>query len=999
MGTIHLISHTHWDREWYQPFQQFRLKLVHLIDHLLDLLENDPNFKYFLLDGQAIILEDYLQIRPERESELIQFIKNGRLFIGPWYVSPDEFLIAAESHVRNLLEGNRLCQKYGGKMSVGYLPDTFGHIGQMPQILQGFGIDTACIWRGLDDQPCELIWKAPDGSSVLLSYLRDSYSNAANMTTSNPNKFISEINELCLSLAPYSMTGQILLMHGTDHMEPPMDLTEALTTYQNHSQENILKHSNLSKYFDSVRSQLVMTGSQVPVITGELRSSRHAALLPNVLSTRIWLKQRNHSCENDLLKWVEPLSAWAILLDPSQLAPIPANINLVQRQNVTNQFSIIRYAWKLLMQCHPHDSICGTSIDQVADEMRVRFDQVDQINRELINQGLQRLSDQIDTRFKNNSNLLADKRNILSSIIVFNPDDISQTGLINLSIKLDNQYSSFEIIDELGNTTSYNQRGMGLSELISMTLDKRGMKQALGMIHEGNVTGMVIRNFEIEQVENRAIIRATLSDRGLVDLLKWRKGIARLEVMFADPSVQEFVIHAYSDPEIDLNFVARDIPGHGYRCYWIRGYTDQIPKTSESIKLNPLAQGFLPVINQIARIPLFSKLVKGKTHKSSKKPPKIENEYFIVKAQPSEGIISITDKQTHQVYAGLNRFIDSADIGDLYNYCPPENDRYIYAWVTKIEQDENVTCQKLIIHSELKIPARILDDRKSRSRERVNNKIKSTITLVPGVPRIDIHTEMDNLACDHRLRVHFSVPFNSTYSLHDGHFEIVQRHIGIPNYDDTWEEPPRPEVPQHQYTVVTDGQISLTIANRGLPEVEVFKTDHGTVEIAITLLRCVGWLSRDDITTRKGHAGPMGIATPEAEMIGKYAFDYSIIPGDKNWQNSIHQSYSFNAPLKAINTPVHPGTLPSKISFIENQNQDFIITAIKLGEDNSSLIVRGFNILSSPIELSIKPWRPFNQANLVGLDEKILKPLPIIQQGRVNLRVEGYKIATIRFID
>ena len=999
MSTIHLVSHTHWDREWYLTFQQFRLKLIHLMDQLLEILEDDRDYKYFLLDGQAIILEDYLQVRPERESDLIYYIKNGRLFIGPWYVSLDEFLIAPESHVRNLLEGNRLCQKYGAKMSVGYLPDSFGHIGQMPQILRGFGIDTACLWRGLDDQPCELIWKAPDGSSVLLSYLRDSYSNAANLTISNPDKFINEIHERNHSLSQNSVTGQILLMHGTDHMEPPTGLTYALSTYQSRSHQDNLIHSNLPLYFKSIRSDLDSTGDQLPSISGELRSSKHTALLQNVLSTRISLKQRNHGCETDLIKWVEPLSAWVSLLNSSNSAPEVGYQNNLPRNYLTNQNSVIRYAWKLLMECHPHDSICGTSIDQVASEMRVRFDQVDQINRDLINQDLQRLSDRIDTRYSDNQKLSDDKQNIFSSIIVFNPNDTEQSGLINLSIKLDNQYTSFEIIDDLGNATPYHQIGIGPSELISMTLDKKGLKQALGMIHDGNVAGMVIRDFLLEQAEYKAVIRVTLSDHGQVDLNKWIQGISRVEAMFADPSVNEFIIHAYSDPEIDLSMVASDVAGHGYRCYWIRAHTERIPKTSEPIHLIPLVRYLLPVVNQITRIPLFSTLLKGKKYKPTQKTRKIENEYFIVEAQLSEGAITITDKRTRQVYTGLNRFIDGADCGDLYNYCPAENDVTFFARVIKIEHDKSVTCQKLIIQDELKIPARISVDRKSRSRDRVNNKIISTITLVPGVPRIDIHTEIDNLASDHRLRVHFIAPFTCENSIQDGHFEIVHRPIGTPNYDETWEEPPRPEVPQRQFTIVTDDQTSLTMANRGLPEVEVFKTENGNVEIAITLLRCVGWLSRDDITTRKGHAGPMGIATPDAQMLGKYAFDYSIIPGDKNWQTSIHQAYAFNAPLKAINSPVHPGTLPSIFSFIENINRDFIITAIKLFEDNSCLIVRGFNILSSPIELSIKPWKLFNKAYLVGLDEKINKSLSISGQGKINLHVEGHKIVTIRFND
>jgi alpha-mannosidase len=134
-------------------------------------------------------------------------------------------------------------------------------------------------------------------------------------------------------------------------------------------------------------------------------------------------------------------------------------------------------------------------------------------------------------------------------------------------------------------------------------------------------------------------------------------------------------------------------------------------------------------------------------------------------------------------------------------------------------------------------------------------------------------------------------------------------------------------------------------------------------------------------------------------MHGISTFDYSIIPGDKNLHKSIHEAYSFNAPFKSINTPVHPGVLPAMCSFIENQNQDFIITSIKLDEENSSLIVRGFNLLSTPIDLSIKLWRPFNQAHLVSLNEKIIKSLPISSQGQINLHVDGHKIITGRFSD
>ena len=143
MQTLHVISHTHWDREWYLTFQQFRLKLVHLIDKLLDILDEDPDFKYFMLDGQTIVLDDYLLIRPEMDFVLRGHIQSGRILIGPWHILPDMFLVSREVHIRNLLAGGRTTRKFGPKMPIGYIPDPFGHPGQVPQILSGFGIQAA----------------------------------------------------------------------------------------------------------------------------------------------------------------------------------------------------------------------------------------------------------------------------------------------------------------------------------------------------------------------------------------------------------------------------------------------------------------------------------------------------------------------------------------------------------------------------------------------------------------------------------------------------------------------------------------------------------------------------------------------------------------------------------------------------------------------------------------------------------------------------------------
>jgi alpha-mannosidase len=171
MLDIHVVSHTHWDREWYLTYEQFRLRLVALIDRLLDLLDTDPSFRYFHLDGQTIVLEDYLEMRPEQEPRLRSAIRSGRVLIGPWYVMPDEFLVSGEALVRNLVRGHQISRDYGAPMPVGYLPDLFGHVGQMPQIWRQFGLDNTILWRGFGGRDAEYWWEAPDGSRVLMMHL------------------------------------------------------------------------------------------------------------------------------------------------------------------------------------------------------------------------------------------------------------------------------------------------------------------------------------------------------------------------------------------------------------------------------------------------------------------------------------------------------------------------------------------------------------------------------------------------------------------------------------------------------------------------------------------------------------------------------------------------------------------------------------------------------------------------------------------------------------
>jgi alpha-mannosidase len=360
--TYHLVSHTHWDREWYLSFEQFRAMLVHMVDDLLDLLARDPEYKCFTLDGQTIVLEDYLAIKPERAEEIRRLVAQGRLLIGPWHILPDEFLVSGEATIRNLLFGRRISQPFGTEMKVGYIPDSFGHIAMMPAILKGFDIDNAVLYRGFGGEPeqktSEYWWKAPDGTRCLMIHLfRHGYS-AGYFHQETPEQILQRFGEIKNELDSRATTSQRLLMNGGDHHWPDPKLPQTLDLLRSSFEGDFL-HSTLPAYLAAVKSEV----NGLPEVAGELRFGYRYAfvVLSGVYSSRIYLKQENWKCQTLLERYVEPLNVFAMT------------------KGMRSQTPLIRQAWKNLLQNHPHDSICGCSIDSVHREMMTRFKAVKEI--------------------------------------------------------------------------------------------------------------------------------------------------------------------------------------------------------------------------------------------------------------------------------------------------------------------------------------------------------------------------------------------------------------------------------------------------------------------------------------------------------------------------------------------------------------------------------------------------------------------------------------------
>jgi mannosylglycerate hydrolase len=987
MKTLHVISHTHWDREWYLTFQQFRLKLVHLIDKLLDILAEDSNFRYFMLDGQTIVLDDYLLMRPEMEEELRNHIQHGRILIGPWHILPDMFLVSPEAHIRNLLQGTRTARKFGPKMPIGYIPDPFGHPGQVPQILRGFGIEAAALWRGVSDLPAELWWESPDGSKVLLAYLRDSYSNGANLPVHDTELFIEQIGNAGDSLSAHSAINEHLIMLGTDHMEPSPHTSASIECANANLPDTRVIHSTLPAYIESIKARIEKLEPSIPTIYGELRACDHSNLLPGVLSTRMWIKQRNHRSQNLLEKWAEPFSVFAqnmISNDTKASKREQFSIDTLSSKRIRNVAPIIRQAWKLLMENHPHDSICGCSIDQVHEEMEPRFEQVDQIGEEITLQALQSISSEIDTG----------SQDAFSAIVIFNPQGNPRHDIVEMDLQIPEAITQFELITEEKKTIPYEFISASNQELANVVLEKNSLRDTIGTVSEGRVAGAAITHVKVTRQKETVTIDAILDEKGHPNIREWRQAeedIARYE---SDPRVTHFHVIAHTPRASRIRFVSPEIPAMGWTTIWTCALADN--ESSNATNISPLLKPILPLVMRFAQTDLGEKLLaKVNTGDEIKPPFIIQNEHFIVEASRSDGTLTVTDKRNNAVFKGLNLFVDGGDAGDEYNYSPPTGDSVHTPRLISLRVYRHKMVQSLEIKYTLKVPAQLSDDRKSRSKKMVDIPITSSVILFPSSERVDIHTEVVNTAKDHRLRVHFPAPFGVQEADHDGHFEVVRRPIGVPEKGTNWVEDPRPEVPQRAFTDISNRKIGLMIANRGLPEVEALNKRENT-EIAVTLLRGVGWLSRDDMPVRQGHAGP-GFKTPGGQVLGKWTYDYSIIPHSGDWKGAFQLAYSFETPLRAVTTTKHSGELAAKGSFISHSPEEFVISAIKESENGKGWVVRGYNASSETIQLNLKVLRKFKNIMQVNLAEETLTTLNSGEDGNISISVSGHEVISFMF--
>jgi mannosylglycerate hydrolase len=354
--TFHLIPHTHWDREWYLPQSVFLARLVPAIDDLLPRLESELD-STFLMDGQTVLLEDYLRVRPEQQNRVSELVRAGRLQIGPWYVLADELIPAGESLIRNLLLGQMDADRLGGRSDVLYSPDAFGHPAAWPQLAAEFGIRFGVIWRGLGGEAGQerdlYRWRAPDGREVLLYHLPpDGYEVGAGLPL-DPGQLDEAWSRVRNSLVSRAATTQVAVFVGADHHAAYPDIGALRLQLMRREPESQVRISRLCDFFSAVSSEA--TG--LPVISGELRwSYGYTWTLQGVHGTRAPLKRRHALTELVLGRIAEPLAGLALAAGgPDRRATL-------------------MHAWRTLVRSQFHDSIAGTTSDAVARRVELRLD-------------------------------------------------------------------------------------------------------------------------------------------------------------------------------------------------------------------------------------------------------------------------------------------------------------------------------------------------------------------------------------------------------------------------------------------------------------------------------------------------------------------------------------------------------------------------------------------------------------------------------------------------
>ena len=801
---IHLVPHTHWDREWYEPFQVFRMRLVELVDQLLDSMEADDRLA-FTLDGQVATIDDYLEVRPAGRARIERLIGEGRLAIGPWQILMDEFLVSGETIVRNLELGWHAAEMLGAAMPVGYLPDMFGHIAQMPQILRRAGIGHAVVWRGVPaavDRHA-FSWRSPDGSTVRAEYLVGGYGNGAYLLAV-PDRLSEKVARYVEASRSFYGGRSILAMYGTDHAVPSPRLARIVADANARRADIAVRIETLSQYIQAFDADLpdpaVPDPTIAPVWVGELRSAARANMLMNVTSARIDIKVAAGRTERLLERYAEPIAALHGEIWPARL---------------------LELAWRRVVDNSAHDSICGCSQDAVVSQVLNRFAEAEQIARGVLAAAVRPLAAKAPR----------------GSFVIVNPSPRERTDLVQLDLDVPAAWPAVEILLTDGQRVP--------TQLV---------EQPEAIVRRLELTGRQLPELFARRLHGRELFGHSLDGHTIVRDGPRPALIMRVDDPAAPP---DFDVDTILDAVADAT--AAD-PDEQWDVTVVRGERRR-------------------VLAVLPAPPLGSVVVRGV--EGPKRDEFVEAGVTVHERRIDNGRISIVVSADGTLtiegggvrLEGVGRLADGGDYGDTYNYGRPSSDRLVDEPIDVVTTvgEAGPLRASLDIVATYDWPIGLTADGSARSDAVVRVAVKSTVELRSGEAFARIRLDFENPARDHRLRWHLPLPAVTDHSSAEGQYAVVDRGL---TEEAGHGEVPTPTFPAHGFVHAAGATILLD-------HVTEYELVDGR-ELALTILRSTGLISRNDNPFREDPAGPE-VAVPGAQMRGPWQFSFGLLPNGGGW--------------------------------------------------------------------------------------------------------------------
>lgn len=940
MRTGHIVPHTHWDREWRYPLWENRMYLVHLMDELLDILQTQPEYKSFLLDGQTVAIQDYLEVRPEKEAIIKEYIAQGRIRIGPWYTLPDLYPVNGESLVRNLLQGKKTAEYYGKRLDVAYESFGWGQTAQFPQIYQGFGIDTVVVAKNVDPARApasEFIWRGQDGTEVLATRLgKDARANffmnaylqimngmdykgtdyryriaeqgmvfhQAGAQGCHNDYFTLESSEQIHKdliveavLKAWSMTDSSLLtedrvlMDGSDSTTAQPHLVELIRIANEKLEAQgidiRLKMSDLTEYIDIIKQ---IPRDALRTVEGELRDGPTTSLSGNALMTRPHIKILNKSVQNQLFRCAEPFSVAADALGYGY------------------DDGFLRKAEKYLLLSHPHDSINGVTQDKTVEDVLYRLNQAKEIADTVYYACCQAILKKIDTSAFDPGDQL---------LVLFNPLPQPRNEILKLYLDTPQEQAvwDFEIEDSQGNVLP--QQFISREELVCPVSDLYARPWPL----YGDRHGIYLETGEIPA--------------GGYKLLRLKKKT-------------DFMREAVFWP------LTRKTKGDELA---------QTPTTMENeyLKVEVCGDGSLDILDKAS----------GKAYRNLN--------YF-----QDEG-----DCGDYWMYYPPYNNQTYSSKGCAASICLEDNGPLSATIAAELTMELPAYSYR---------PDNGIKGKSTRSQEKTPVKIRVAYTLKKGARQVDVHLQVHNTAKDHRMKVLFDTGNRAEKAYAEGHFHVDRRPLQPLKDENGRYYNELMTQPMQNFVDLSDGEQGLAILSNSMLEYEALPNAEGT--LGLTLFRAV----RNIICTEMRSAGIFAHEDGgQLLQTLSYNYAICPHDGDYEDGQLFAKTDRLNVPVLAVQTTkqLKCGTLPAEHSFF-SVPEGLQMSCLKRSEDGEGWILRLYNPGKATVEGEVRLPVSISALEEVRLDET--NPVAMPFQGNTFRasaapdKIKTYKIKLERMV-